>query len=101
MKVTSLISIVFAVSTAGLVHAGDVTAGKAKAAACAACHGQAGISSNNDWPNLAAQKEGYLKKQITAFRDGGRSDALMTSMVKRLSDKDIEDLAAYYASLKP
>ena len=84
-----------------LSHAGDITAGKAKAATCAACHGQSGISNNPEWPNLAGQKAVYLKKQIIAFRDGQRQSALMAPMVKPLSDKDAEDLAAYYASLKP
>ena len=100
MKIRLLVSCAFLIGATGLVHAGDPLAGKTKATACAACHGQAGISSNDEWPNLSGQKETYLKKQITAFRDGGRNDALMTSMVKRLSDKDVADLAAYYASLK-
>ena len=101
MKVKLLISCAFLIGATGLVNAGDPAAGKTKAAACAACHGQVGISSNDEWPNLAGQKETYLIKQITAFREGGRTDALMNSMVKRLSDKDVADLATYYAGLKP
>jgi len=81
-------------------QAADVDAGKAKAATCAACHGPAGISSNPEWPNLAGQQEVYLRKQITAFRDGKRSDPLMAPMVKQLTDEDIKNLAAYYASLR-
>jgi cytochrome c553 len=79
--------------------AGDAAAGKAKSATCAGCHGPAGISMNDMWPNLAGQKEGYLVAQIKAFRDGQRSNPMMAPMVAALSDEDIADLAAYYASL--
>ena len=79
--------------------AGDVEAGKSKAASCASCHGPQGISNNPLWPNLAGQKAGYLVKQMKAFRDGTRSDPMMSPMAKPLSDADIENLAAYYASL--
>ena len=85
--------------TAGLVSAGDAAAGKEKAALCAACHGPNGISLNDLWPNLAGQKEGYLKKQITAFRDGTRQDPNMQPMVANLTDADIENLAAYFSTL--
>jgi len=81
------------------VQAADLEAGQAKAVTCAACHGQKGISNNPEWPNLAGQKEKYLRLQITAFRDGDRINALMQPMVSSLTDKDIENLAAYYASL--
>ncbi|MCC7411842.1 MAG: cytochrome c [Gammaproteobacteria bacterium] len=80
--------------------AGDAAAGKAKAAVCAACHGADGHSSNDLWPSLAGQKEGYLKKQVKAFRDGSRTDPMMSPMAKPLSDADIDNLAAYFASLK-
>ena len=78
--------------------AGDVAAGKAKAAICAACHGANGISMNPMWPNLAGQKEQYLVKQIKAFRDGTRTDVTMAPMVAALSDEDIANLAAYFAA---
>ncbi len=83
-----------------VVHAqGDIQAGKAKAVTCAACHGGQGISPAGAFPNLAGQKEQYLIMQITAFRDGARKSMQMEPMVSRLSDQDIRDLAAYYASL--
>lgn len=80
--------------------AGDPVAGKAKAITCPACHGIEGISPNELWPNLAGQKEAYLIKQIRAFIDGTRTEPLMAPMVAPLSDKDVEDVAAYFASLK-
>lgn len=81
--------------------AGDIAAGKTRAASCAACHGKNGISANPEWPNLAGQKANYLKNQLLAFRDGKRADAVMGPMAKPLSKSDIDNLAAYYASLKP
>ena len=85
---------------AASVQAGDPEAGKAKSAVCAACHGGTGISPTPAWPNLAGQKQGYLVKQIKAFRDGSRKDPSMQPMVANLSDEDIDNLAAYYSSLK-
>jgi len=79
---------------------GDAAAGKAKSATCAGCHGAAGISANPMWPNLAGQKDAYMVKQMKAFRDGKRNDPMMSPMAKPLSDADIDNLAAYYSSLK-
>lgn len=75
--------------------AGDAPA---KAQACVACHGDKGVSSNPEWPNLAGQKAGYLAIQLTAFRDGTRSNPAMAPFVAGLSDADIKELAAFYAS---
>ncbi len=96
-------SFLFAFFTALLVAsssamAGDVAAGKAKSAVCAACHGATGVSMNPMWPNLAGQKEQYLAKQIKAFRDGTRKDPTMAPMVAALTDGDIANLAAYFAA---
>ncbi|MFQ5643800.1 MAG: c-type cytochrome [Thiogranum sp.] len=79
---------------------GDAAAGKAKSAVCAGCHGAAGISANPLWPNLAGQKDAYIVKQLKAFRDGTRSDPMMSPMAKPLSDADIDNLAAHFSSLK-
>lgn len=94
-----LLTVLIAV-TSFTVHAGDVAAGKAKAATCSACHGANGISAIPMYPNLAGQKEMYLVKQLKDFKSGKRQDPVMAPMAMPLSDKDIEDLAAYYASLK-
>jgi len=92
----SLLLVTANVSMAG----GDAAAGKAKSAVCAGCHGAAGISANPLWPNLAGQKEAYLVKQLKAFRDGTRSDPMMSPMAKPLSDDDINNLAAHFSGLK-
>lgn len=80
--------------------AADVAAGKAKAAMCSACHGAAGISAVPMYPNLAGQKEMYIAKQLKDFKSGMRKDPVMAPMAMGLSDEDIANIAAYYASLK-
>jgi YVTN family beta-propeller protein len=91
------------VMAAGTAFAkGDIAAGKSKAATvCAACHGALGVSSNEEWPNLAGQGYAYLVKQLRAFRTGTRKDALMSPIAQTLSDTDIENVAAFYASVSP
>jgi len=85
----------------GVAHAGgDAAAGKAKAAACAGCHGANGVSNNPVWPNLAGQKGPYIVKQLKAFRSGARKDPMMDATAKGLSDADIDNLGAFYSGLK-
>ncbi len=71
-----------------------------KASTCVACHGQHGISANEQWPNLAGQKREYLVEQLEAFRQGERKNPLMTPVSQMLSDQDIRELAAYFSALK-
>ena len=82
--------------------AGDAEAGKAKAAVCAACHGQNGIAQIPGYPNLAGQNEAYLVSSLKAYRskqrNGGQA-AVMQGQAAGLSDEDIENLAAYFSSL--
>ncbi|MEZ4873763.1 MAG: cytochrome c [Bdellovibrionales bacterium] len=66
---------------------------------CAACHGRQGISENDEWPNLAGQKERYLYLQLVAYKKGDRKNPLMSPMVSDLSDQDMKDLAHYYSQL--
>lgn len=100
MKPLIIITITSVIITATVsAGAADIAAGKAKSTLCAACHGPNGISISDMWPNLAGQKEAYLKKQIKAFRDGIRQDPNMQPMVANLTDEDIDNLAAYYHSL--
>lgn len=87
-------------SVQGPVQAGDVAAGKAKAMVCASCHGANGISTIPQYPNLAGQKEQYLVKQLKDLQTGARTHPLMSSMAKSLTSADIENLAAYFSSLK-
>lgn len=82
---------------------GDIIAGKAKSQTCMACHGSDGNSLNNEWPNLAGQHATYLYKQMQDFKkgeQGGRYNTVMTPLMLSLSDQDMQDIAAYYASLE-
>jgi cytochrome c553 len=81
--------------------AGDPEAGKQKSAVCAGCHGVDGNSSNPEWPKLSGQGEAYLFKQLLDFNSKDRENALMNAQVANLSEQDMHDLAAYYASQKP
>ena len=81
--------------------AGDAAAGAAKAAICAGCHGIDGNSVIPMYPKLAGQHAAYLETSIKAYqtqeRKGGNA-VQMYPMVAALSDQDIADLAAYFAS---
>ncbi len=80
--------------------AADPEAGKTKAAVCAGCHGADGIATNPAYPNLAGQNAQYLVAALKAYKDGSRNNPIMKPMVEALSDADIENIAAYYQSLK-
>ena len=71
-----------------------------KAAACAACHGANGISVNAMWPTLAGQHEDYLENALRQYRDGTRSDAVMTAQANLIAEDDIGLLAEYFAGLE-
>lgn len=89
-----------AAATSPPLRAADAAAGKAKAQACAVCHGPMGISSAPDAPHLAGQPEIYLAAQLRAYRSGERKHEVMAVMAKPLSDDDIANLAAWFASIK-
>jgi cytochrome c553 len=70
-------------------------------AACVPCHGTDGIGRDAEIPNLAGQNEVYLLNQLRAFRKGRRPHKEMLYMSRKMSDRDMQALAAYYASLPP
>ncbi len=87
----------------GTAMAADIEAGKAKAAICAACHGTDGIAVIPGYPNLKGQNEQYLATSIKAYKNKERTGglaAVMQAQASMLSDEDIANVAAYYASLK-
>jgi cytochrome c553 len=85
---------------ASSVFAGDAAVGKGKSMMCAGCHGSAGISSVPAYPSLAGKKEADLFKQLKDIKAGTRNAPTMKGIVASLSDTDMANLAAYYASLK-
>ena len=88
-------------STGSALAAGDIEAGKAKAATCVGCHGADGKALLPEQPNLAGQNAGYLAKQLHEFQSGERSNAIMAGMSAALSAEDIENISAFYESLPP
>ena len=80
------------------LQAADIEAGKNRASQCFGCHGADGISLNPKYPNLGGQSAEYLSKQLNAFRSGERSDPFMTPMVTTMSDADVENVSAFFAS---
>lgn len=87
-------------SLAALAHPGDAAAGRSKTDTCAGCHGAEGVSANLPGPSLAGQDEAYLVEALTAYKTGKRNNPIMSAMAAAVSDGDIEDIAAYYASQK-
>ena len=70
-----------------------------KAAACAACHGQNGISVNAAWPTLAGQHEDYLLNALKQYRDGSRKDPVMSAQATLIAEEDVKKLARYFSRL--
>lgn len=80
--------------------AGDAAAGREKAKICTACHALNGQSLRPDVPHLSAQSEFYVAEQLRLYRSGERKNDTMKIMSAPLSDEDIDNLAAWYASVK-
>lgn len=78
----------------------DVEAGRVKSQACAACHGADGNSVSGQFPNLAGQSWRYIYIQLKDFKEGRRSDPIMTPMTATLSRQDMIDIGNYYAAQK-
>jgi cytochrome c553 len=95
------ISLILLISANSYAAGGDAIKGKTLSQTCAACHNIDGNSVNPIWPKIAGQHTSYIVKQLKNFKDGKRVNAQMTGMVAALSDQDMEDIAAYFASQKP
>lgn len=94
------LSVILAPAAVCGAHAGDPAAGRDKAAECRTCHGLDGIGQMPNVPNLAGQNESYLQKELQAYRSGERKGPQMSVIAAGLSDEDIENLAAWYASIE-
>lgn len=91
-------SVLILSTVSGTAMAGNAEAGKEKAKACAACHGADGNSASADFPKLAGQHADYLVKSLQGYKSGTRKNPIMAPMGTNLSQRDIEDLAAYFSS---
>jgi len=93
-----IVLLIGAACVAAPAVAGNPDAGKQKSAVCAACHGADGNSAVPDFPRLAGQQPDYLAKVLHDYKSGARKNAIMAPQAANLSDQDIADLAAYFAS---
>jgi cytochrome c553 len=82
--------------------AADVAAGQAKVKeVCQACHGLDGNSTVADYPKLGGQYADYMMKALRDYKSGARKNPIMAGFAATLTDKDIENVAAYYATQPP
>ena len=90
----------FALAAAPSPALADAAAGRTKAQMCTTCHGTNGLAVAPNTPHLAGQPEPYLVDQLNAYRSGKRAHEVMAVVAKPLTDTDIADLAAWFASLE-
>jgi cytochrome c553 len=83
------------------VQAADIAAGQEKAQACVACHGANGNSTVSMFPVMAGQSARYLYLQLRDYKEGARTNPMMSPMAANLSKEDMQNLAAYFAAQKP
>ena len=99
--ITCIAAVLALCAASPAAFSGDAAAGKAKIGTCMACHGNNGKSTAPNYPNLCAQNEKYLVDALTQYKNGARNNPLMKPMVAMLSDADVENVSAYYASQEP
>ena len=98
-KLISFAMLSLFVCSGAALAGGDAAAGEAKAAGCAGCHGAAG-EGMGDNPPLAGLDEAYHVEQLQAYKSGAREHAMMQMLAGQLSDEDMANIAAYFASLE-
>jgi cytochrome c553 len=82
-------------------YAADVAVGKEKAEMCVGCHGENGISQTENIPSLAGQQDQFIQWQLVFIRSGARKSEQMQPILEQISNDDIRNLGAYFASLTP
>lgn len=97
-RITTLLASTLLILGVGSAHAGDPAAGREKSETCAECHGDRGNSSDGANPILAGQHESYLYYTLKTYKSGERENSIMNGLASDLSDQDMRDLAAFYAS---
>ena len=83
---------------------GDIEAGRAKAYTCLGCHAVEGYRNaypSYRVPKLGGQHQSYIASALEAYKSGARQHNTMQALASTLSDQDIQDIAAYFASRGP
>jgi cytochrome c553 len=101
MRITFVGMLSVAMICGSAAHAADTAAVKEKAATCAACHGEGGISQTENIPSLAGQPDQFIQWQLVFFRGGSRKNEQMQPIAEQVGNEDIRALGAYFASLAP
>ncbi|MEO6103222.1 MAG: c-type cytochrome [Pseudoxanthomonas sp.] len=99
LRLATLAIALFAAGTILAAPSGNARAGKAKAAPCAACHGDGNKTLDATYPKLAGQYPDYMAKALHDYKSGKRSNPIMGAQAANLSDQDIADLAEYFGSV--
>ena len=93
--------VVLASVAAPLLAEGDPAAGKNKTVTCSGCHGipgfRAAYPETYQVPKLGGQNPGYIVAALKAYKAGERNHATMKAIASSLTERDMADLAAYYA----
>lgn len=99
-RISAITASILLAITAGTATAagGNPAAGEAKSQTCASCHGERGNSPSGEFPRLDGQHESYLYQALRRYKSGARENPVMAGMVADLSEQDMRDLAAFYAS---
>jgi cytochrome c553 len=102
IPLVTLISALLVFASGAALAEGSVSAGERKSEDCADCHGPTGAGDGDTIPGIAGMPVEKFVKAMQDFESGVRKKSpMMTKQGKRLSDKDIADLAAYYSQMKP
>lgn len=104
MKAMLATLVLVSIGSVAMAQAGDVAAGKIKAATCFACHGNNGNSTNAMYPSLAGKKADFLFERLTAYKKGTvktENAAMMNPLAATLSEQDMRDLAAFFQAQTP
>jgi cytochrome c553 len=80
--------------------AGNAEAGKQKSQVCQSCHGPDGNSASTQFPRLAGQYPDYLVQALSEYKSGARKNPIMAGFAANLSERDMQDIAAYFAEQK-
>ncbi len=101
LDVQCALAVLALLAAAAPASAADIAAGKALAEGCAGCHGANGVSETPLTPSLAGESDDFTQWQLVYFRGGARKSEVMGPIAEALSNVDIRNLGAYYASLAP
>lgn len=101
MRIPSVGAVLIAMAAPMVLAPAHAADGKQKAEPCIACHGEGGISQIENTPSLAGQPDQFIQWQLVFFRGGSRKNEQMQAVAEPLTNEDVRDLGAYFASLKP